>query len=424
MGDLIAGFQDWASSLLDHPAVAAGLALAVVLFVAGGVLLIVRRVVLPLLCRLTTRIRTCQDLIEQGLFRRLSWLAPLVVVNWGISFVPSLPEELSGFLARLVLGLTILIAVRAVDSLLAALHVIYCRSPLANSRPIKGYLQAINLVMHIVGGLFILSGFLGQSPWYLLSGVGAMMAVLLLIFRDTLLGLVAGFQLTKNDLIRVNDWIEMPQFGADGDVVDIALNTVKVRNWDNTVTVIPSHKFLEHSFKNWRAMHEIGGRRIRRSINIDMTSVRFLDQDEIEKFGRFALLSDYFRHKLDEIAAHNEANKTDPQYIPNERRLTNLGTFRAYVDAYLRSNPLIHQELTFLVRQLQPTAEGLPLEIYVYTTDTRWVAHEGIQADIFDHLLAILPEFGLKVFQDPTGSDFTALASAGAREAAPSPSAV
>jgi miniconductance mechanosensitive channel len=245
----------------------------------------------------------------------------------------------------------------------------------------------------------------GQTPWFFVSGLGAMMAIILLIFRDTLLSLVASVQLTNNDLIRVGDWIEMPQFGADGDVVDIALNTVKVQNWDRTITVIPTHKFLEHSFRNWRSMFDGGGRRIKRAIYIDMSGVRFLTDGEIQRLSRFALLEDYMAEKRRELEAWNARHAGDPVVIGNARRLTNIGTLRAYIIAYLRNHPRIHSELTFLVRQLAPTPEGLPLEIYVFSSDTRWGSYEAIQADIFDHILAMVPEFHLSVYQRPSGKD-------------------
>jgi len=233
------------------------------------------------------------------------------------------------------------------------------------------------------------------------------------VFRDTLLSLVAGIQLTGNDLIRVGDWIEMPQFNADGDVVDIALNTVKVQNWDRTFTVIPTHRFLEQSFKNWRGMQASGGRRIKRSVLLDMSSIRFLEPDEVDDLRRFAVLRPYFDAKLREIDAWTEDHPEAREDPVNARRLTNVGTFRAYVAAYLRGRPDIRHDMTFLVRQLDPTPEGLPLEVYVFVADTRWAVYEGIQSDVFDHLLAILPEFGLRVFQQPSGADVGRLTASG-----------
>ena len=230
-----------------------------------------------------------------------------------------------------------------------------------------------------------------------------------MVFRDTILSFVASLQIASNDMVRVGDWIEMPQFGADGDVVDIALHTVKVQNWDKTITTIPTHRLISDSFKNWRAMSESGGRRIKRALHLDMSSIRFLGDADIERFGKFVLLKDYISEKKAELEEYNKSvTDGDPNLVANARRLTNIGTFRMYVVQYLKANPKIHDNMTFLIRQLSPTANGLPLEIYVFSNDVNWVAYEGIQSDIFDHLLAIVPEFGLRVFQQPTGQDFQA----------------
>jgi miniconductance mechanosensitive channel len=301
------------------------------------------------------------------------------------------------------------------SALLTATNAIYQRFSVSVGRPIKGYLQVLQVVTYGVAGILVISQLMDKSPLFFLSGLGAMTAVLLLIFRDTLLSLVAGIQLTSNDLIRVGDWIEMPNFNADGDVIDIALNVVKVQNWDRTVTMIPTHKFLEHSFKNWRGMFDSGGRRIMRSIHIDMSTVRFLTPDEIARFKRIIVLKSYIEAKIDEVERYNrEVIPPDVADVKvNQRALTNLGTFRAYVTDYLRNHPQIHKELTFLVRQLEPTPQGIPIQIYVFTTDTRWGFYEGIQADIFDHLLAVMPEFGLRVFQQPAGSDLRRLVDEG-----------
>jgi miniconductance mechanosensitive channel len=237
-----------------------------------------------------------------------------------------------------------------------------------------------------------------------------MAAVLMLVFRDTILGLVASLQLTGNDMVHVGDWIEMPEYGADGDVIDVALHTVKVQNWDKTITTIPTHKLIETSFKNWRGMSRSGGRRIKRAIHFDMSSIRFLEEDEIERFGRFTLLKDYVAAKREELERYNAEPGRDASLNADIRRLTNIGTLRAYILSYLRSHPKIHQGMTLLVRQLAPSGEGLPIEIYAFTNDTRWAAYEDIQADIFDHVLAIAPEFGLRPYQKPSGEDLAQLA--------------
>jgi miniconductance mechanosensitive channel len=385
----------------------ATLALAVV---AWGSLVLVQRFLLRIIAAIRGRTSLWwgEVFFGQDTLRRLSWFVPLTIVHQSLPFVPHLPEDLSKLLQRLALATLLLFGVRAFGALLAAVQEVYSRRASAKDRPIKGILQVVSVVAHLIVVIVALATLLDRSPWILFSGLGAMTAILLLIFRDTLLSLVAGIQLTANDLVRVGDWIEMPQFNADGDVIDIALNSVSVQNWDKTVTVIPTHKFLEHSFKNWRGMHDSGGRRIKRSLNIDMSAVRFLTEAEIERFGKFALLRDYIAGKKEELEAHNRLHAADPEVIANARRLTNIGTLRAYAINYLRQHPGVHQGMTLLVRQLQPTAEGLPLEIYAFTSDTRWATYEGVQGDIFDHLLALLPEFGLRVFQSPSGHDLQA----------------
>jgi miniconductance mechanosensitive channel len=390
-----------------HPVMAALAGLVVLAVAAWLSLVVVRRVVLRFLALLARRSPTFWDevALESRLFRRLAWIVPLLIIHQGILVVPNLPDDLTRLVQQLAVASFILVMVRACSALLTAVNEIYSRYPRAKDRPIKGYLQVVNIVAHLVAVILIIATLLDRSPIVLFSGLGAMTAILMLVFRDSILSLVAGVQLTANDLIRVGDWIEMPQFNADGDVIDIALNSVSVQNWDKTITVIPTHKFLEHSFKNWRGMFESGGRRIKRAIYIDMSTIRFLTEEEIEHFGRFALLRDYIAQKKKEIEEYNRAQQVEEGVIANARRLTNIGTLRAYIVQYLRQHPGIHQDMTLLVRQLSPTPEGLPLEIYAFTNDTRWVVYEGIQSDIFDHILAMVPQFGLRVFQKPAGQD-------------------
>ncbi|MDP7447820.1 MAG: mechanosensitive ion channel, partial [Candidatus Latescibacteria bacterium] len=279
--------------------------------------------------------------------------------------------------------------------------------------PIKSYAQIVKIVIYVVGGLMTIAVLTGQSPWALLSGVGALMAVIILVFRDTILSLVASFTIASNRLVKVGDWIEAPGFGADGDVIDIALHTVKVQNWDKTITTIPTYKLVETSFKNWRGMQDSGGRRIKRAIHLDMNTVRFCDEEMLGRFEKFELIAGYVRSRRQEVEADNSQRQADLSELVNGRRLTNVGTFRAYVAAYLHSHPDIHEDMTFLVRQLAPTPKGLPLEIYVFTTTTAWGEYESIQSDIFDHLLAVAPQFDLRVFQEPAGSDWRSGAYAG-----------
>lgn len=391
-------FRTWAPTAIS---------LAVLAVVAWGVYLIARRYLLALVHLFVQRTRAEWDqvMFAHRVPHRATLLVPLIVIEIGIIWVPDLPPALLELIRRLTVASMLLVGALTIDSLLSALHTLYLRLPLAATRPIKSYIQLGKIFVYAIAAIFIVARLAAQSPWFFVSGLGAMMAIILLIFRDTLLSLVASVQLTNNDLVRVGDWIEMPQFNADGDVIDIALNTVKVQNWDRTITVIPTHKFLEHSFKNWRNMFEGGGRRIKRSIHINSSTIRFLSNQEIERFSRFALLQEYMTAKLAELENWNLQFAEDSSLMTNARRLTNIGTLRAYIFAYLRNHPNIRKDMTFLVRQLAPTPEGVPLEIYVFTNDTRWAVYEGIQADIFDHILAVVPEFGLSVYQRPSGND-------------------
>lgn len=420
-GEATGGIQEppaWLQALLDYLPEHELAAMALVL---GGLVLfailahfVTRRILLVLLTRFAKRTRSGWDdiIIEHSVPARLVPIVPLIILNRGLIFTPGLGEEFREFLQRLIVATMVLVVVRALSAFLTAVNDIYRRYPISRGRPIKGYLQVVKIVAYIAAGIMIIAALIGQSPWFFLSGLGAMTAIIMLIFRDTILSLVAGIQLTSNDLIRVGDWIEMPQFHADGDVVDISLNVVKVQNWDKTITVIPAHKFLEHSFKNWRSMYEIGGRRIKRALHIDMNTIRFLKQEEITHFRRFIALKDYMEAKLEELGTYNKTQieKDYADILANGRHMTNIGTLRAYIIGYLQRHPKIHKELTFLIRQLAPTPHGLPLEIYVFTNDTRWTEYEAIQADIFDHILAVLPDFGLRVYQEPAGSDLTGLA--------------
>ncbi|TVR61402.1 MAG: mechanosensitive ion channel family protein [Gemmatimonadales bacterium] len=414
MSDPAPAFEPWAPWVESlqlwgqaNPGWATGLALLGV-FLAGVVLL---RVVQHYILRFVEYVaRQTPAQWDQALFdarfpQRLSWGLPLLVWYFGLLVVPYLPETPLDILRRVFLASMILVVIRAFDAFLDGVNRIYIQNPRARERPIKGFLQLANVVAHLAGIIIIVSILMDRNPAIFLGGLGAMTAVLLLVFRDTLLSLVAGIQITTNDTLRTGDWIEMPQFQADGDVVDIALNTITVQNWDRTLTYIPTHKFLEHSFRNWRGMTQSGGRRIKRSIYLDQNSVRFLTDEEIERLGNWSLLKDYMERKRQEVEAFNRAHPEREGLIPHRRRLTNLGTFRAYLTEYIRTHPNIHPDLPHMVRQMPPGPDGIPMEIYGFSNDVRWVMYEGIQGDIFDHILATIPEFGLRVFQKPTGAD-------------------
>ncbi len=353
-----------------------------------------------------SRITWDDKLIERKVFWRLSHVAPALVLYFSAHLFPGITE----WLQRLALAYILVIVLMSADALLSALVDMYNRLDVSRVRPIKGYVQVIKIALFVVVGIFVLTILMDRSPWAFIGSLGALTAVLLLIFKDSILGLVAGIQLTVNNMVNVGDWIEMPRYGADGDVVEISLHTVKVQNWDKTFITIPAYSLISDSFKNWRGMTESGGRRIKRAINIDVNSIKFCTEEMLQRFEKFQYITEYIREKRKEIDDYNRTHGVDLLDIINRRRLTNIGTFRAYIVHYLRRHPKIHKDMTFLVRQLLPGSNGLPIEIYVFTNDTRWVEYEGIQSDIFDHFLAIVPEFDLRVFQNPSGQDFRSFA--------------
>ena len=336
-------------------------------------------------------------LVNAGFVSRLEHVAPLTIIYWfGVSIFAGAPPFWFSALTEVYL---LLIILGALSALLTAAQYIIDHSR-AGVMPLKGMIQAIRLILYIIGAILLLSSLLNRSPVFFFSGLTALTAVMMLIFKDAILGFVAGVQISANQMVRIGDWIEMPQQGADGFVIDVSLTTVKVQNWDKTISTIPAYAMISESFKNWGGMFDSGGRRIKRSIRIDIQTISFADEQMLASWQKICLLRPYLTERLADIAAGNETlNEDERSILGNGRRLTNLGTFRAYCTAYLRANPEINQDMIFMIRQLQPTELGLPLEIYVFTRDTRWVEHERVQSDIFDHLLAIIPQFGLRVFQ-------------------------
>lgn len=348
-------------------------------------------------------------LSNSGVIKRLANVVPALVLAAGIKLVPGLAPSVVTIVENVCSAFVILTVALAIGNVLTLINSVYERRPNARTKPIKGYTQVIKIIIYALATILIIATLIDRSPLILLSGLGAMAAVLMLIFQDTILSLVASVQISSNDVVRVGDWVEMPQLSADGDVIDIALHTVKVRNFDNTITSIPTKKFMTDPFKNWRGMQESGGRRIMRSLMLDQQSVHFLDMEERQHLQRFGLLQDYLKAKQQEIDDWNAQLKEQGQEPVNTRRITNLGTFRAYVEKYIKSHSGIHQSMTMIVRQLAPGADGLPLQIYCFTNTTAWGNYEAIQSDIFDHLLSILPEFGLRVYQHPSGMDLRSL---------------
>ena len=368
-----------------------------------------RRLVVAGIRKIASRTRTRLDdiLVTNRVFHRIVHIVPALIIYLSADFVFVNYPNLTLWVERASQVYLVLMVVLALDAFLNALHEIYLSLPISEGKHIKGFVQVVKILIYFIGVILTISILIHKSPTKLLAGLGAMAAVLILVFRDTILGFVASIQLSANKMVKPGDWIEMPSHNADGTVEDITLNTVKVRNWDKTIATVPTYALVSESFTNWKGMEESGGRRIKRSINIDMNSVRFVDEDLLKKLKKISLLKGYIETREAEIRKFNEERQIDDSVLVNGRRMTNLGTFRKYVEEYLHNHPKIHDEMTFLVRHLQPTERGLPIEIYVFSNDQAWANYEAIQADIFDHILAIIPEFGLKVFQNPTGSDFS-----------------
>lgn len=395
---------------IDLPNYAGILALLVAAWLAY---FLTSRVLLVAVRALASRTAQTWDdaLIKNKVGHRLTQLLPAFVIYEGIDLIPDIGPKVEEFVHNLTSAYMIVVIAITVVAVLSAANDIYEANPQARQRPIKGFIQLVQLAVMIMGGLLFIAALLDRSPVLLLSGFGAMTAVLLLVFKDTLLSLVASVQLTAQDMVRVGDWIEVPQFGADGDVVDVELHTIKVQNWDKTITTIPTHRLISDSFKNWRGMSASGGRRIKRSLYLDASSVHFLSAQELERCKRFLLLNEYLTEKESELSEYNKGlagnSAQEEDGIVNMRRLTNIGTFRAYAWRYLKQHPRIREDMTLLVRQLQPGPQGVPIELYCFTNTTNWNAYEDIQSDIFDHLLAIIPEFGLRLFQEPAGTEFS-----------------
>ena len=362
--------------------------------------------VLPRMRSTLVEMEWAQVLLHDSVLQRLAKAVPSLVMQSGVQAIPQLQPQWATLILNLAIACTIYHVARVISALLNAMneaHELKEERKATQAHSIKSYVQLGKLLVFLIAIVLIVATLVDRSPLLLLSGLGAASAVLMLIFKDTIMSFVAGVQLGSNDMLRVGDWIEMPQVGADGFVIDIALHTVKVQNWDKTITTLPTRKLISEPFKNWRGMQESGGRRIKRSLFLDQTSVRFLTAQEVVTLRRFRVLTDYLGNKEKELAQWNGKLDEGDQY--NARRLTNLGTFRAYLQNYLCHHAGINQNMTLLVRQMAPTSEGLPMEIYCFTNTVAWANYEAIQADIFDHLLAILPEFGLRVFQSPSGSD-------------------
>jgi miniconductance mechanosensitive channel len=387
------------------------IAIVVLSFLANFV---AKKIIVVGLTAITKRTKSVWDdfLVHRKVFHKLSHLAPALVIQYTIGialydYSPSLTLIIEKFTYIYIVAAWLFV----ISSLLNALHDMYMTLEVSKTRPIKGYVQLAKIVIYVLGGIVIISILINKNPLNLLVGMGASAAILMLVFKDTILGLVASVQVSANNMVKPGDWIAMPSRGADGTVLEITLNTVKVQNWDRTISTFPTYALVSESFTNWKGMEESDGRRIKRSIYIDMRSVKFCSPELLEKLKRIHLVKDYIETRAKEIEEFNKKMDFDTSMPVNGRRMTNLGIFRRYLEHYLKNSSNINTDATYMVRHLQPTEKGIPVEIYCFSKVKAWVEYEGVQADIFDHILAIVPQFELRVFQNPSGDDFQKIVS-------------
>ncbi len=397
-----------------------------VLLIAIIANLIAKKVIVRAVSAFVKHTETTWDdlLVEHHVLERLSHLAPALVIYVAVPIVLKDQDQqlYATYLRRFANVWMIIAGARAIHALIESLVELGQRSDSTRAKPLRSYAQVAELVIWVTAAILSVSIIMQRSPTVLLTGLGAMTAILLLVFKDSILGFVASLRLASNDMLRVGDWVEVPKYGADGDVVDIGLHTVKVQNWDKTISMIPTHAFMTDTFKNWRGMTESGGRRIKRSLQLDMTSVRFLEDADLERLGRIQTLKPYLDARAKEVEDWNQSKNVDGDSPVNGRRLTNIGTFRAYIECYLKELEPIREDMTFLVRQLAPSTEGVPLEIYCFSGEQRWKHYEAIMGDIFDHLMAVVREFDLRVYQQPGAADLRSLIEQStAQSAEPSP---
>lgn len=403
------GLQDnWARGIADFSGFLFVIVIAIIAFY------LTRFIIVRTMHRIAAKSSSHWDdaFVERKVFSRLSYFVPALIIHALSPYViPDYPNTLSVIRVLVKAYIDTMGLVVAFSVLNAALD-IYNSYDVSKSRPIKGFIQVIKIVLVLIYIVILITIlFVRDNSFGWLAGLGAFSAVLLLVFKDPILGFVGGIQLATNDMVRIGDWIEMSKYGADGTVIDITITTVKVQNWDKTITTIPTYSLISDSFKNWRGMEESGGRRIKRSVMIDQSSVKFCTPDMLRRFSTFEHVSDYVEKKEDEIQKYNKEHNIDDSELVNGRRQTNLGVFRAYLTGYLKNNPNISQDMTFLIRQLQPTEKGIPMEIYVFSKIQEWADYESVQSDIFDHVLASIGHFDLRVFQEPTGYDMQKMGS-------------
>lgn len=402
---------DYIESLLLNYGINENVSLIISKILAVGIIIIIcfivdkitNRFLLKIVKRYINKSKSKWDdvLLNNNVFEVIARIPTALVIH---AFAPVFPTY-QNWIQRIVFCYIVINVTLMIYKILDSVNDIYRNYPISKTRPIKGYIQVVKIIVGVIATIVIVSVLIDRSPWILLSGLGAATAVLLLIFQNSILGFVASIQLAANDMVQIGDWIEMSEHGADGDVLDISLHTVKVQNWDKTITTIPTHLLITESFKNWRGMQESGGRRIKRSIYIDVNSIKFADEEMVKRFEEIRYIEDYIKNKREEIDRYNEEHNISDLSIVNRRHLTNIGTFRVYIENYIKNHPKINKSMVHMVRQLQPTDRGVPIEIYAFTTETAWIDYEEIQSDIFDHILSIVTEFDLRIYQSPTGHD-------------------
>lgn len=345
-------------------------------------------------------------LVENRVFYKISFVLPVFAFYIFDTIIFQDFPKLHPFIESATNLFLLWVIVRSVDAFLNATRQYLETTSLFEGKPINSYFQLLKIVIYLIAIIFFISILIGKSPIYLLTGLGAISAVLILVFKDTILGFMASIQIAMNNMFTVGDWVSVPQYGADGNVTEINLVTVKVRNWDQTISTVPTYAFISDSFKNWRGMEESGGRRIKQHFNINTKTIKFADEDLINRLKKIQLLKPYLEERQKEIDEDNLRKGVDEGELANGRHMTNIGIFRKYADLYIASHPMINENMTRMVRQLQQTGEGLPLEVYCFSKDKRWTYYEGIKGDIFDHLYAVAKKFDLEIFQEPSGTDF------------------
>ncbi len=408
---MIQRFIDWLISLGVSPILSGipGIVLASLDAVLLGLFsyLFAKHIILRIITKIVRKTKNRYDdvLLENKVFKRIPHLFPVVVLLFSIHIVFSDYQNVVEILNRILFADIVILVMLTINSFLTSTNIIYRSLHSTMKLPVTALVQGLKIILSLLALLVVIAILINKSPLIIVSGFGALTAILMLIFKDSLLGFVAGIQLTLNGMVDYNNWIEMPKYGADGTVEEITLTTVKVRNWDKTITMVPTYALMSESFKNWKGMTESGGRRIKRSIYIDTQSITLCSPGLLEKLGRIQLISEYLKNRQEEIDTDNKEKNIDFSNPVNGRCLTNIGIFRVYIESYLKNNPMISDSMTSLVRQLQSSPNGLPIEIYIFCNEIQWILYEAVQADIFDHLFAVVKEFDLRIYQNPSGGD-------------------